>query len=207
LFYYENSSKDGNLCVNLNFKELRGLKIINLEHLLILPGSEYSSNTGKISDENFDEASLVFKIPKGSSVIVIIQVTDVPWQCNLEWNHDMWFEYPVEVMINKMRTSENTDKIELDKAGLYLFEMEHERGVIILFENLTSDDYMINFEINTLKNLSLHDSEEFSRSNDQRKLKFVTSSKGITILNFGIIKSPKEYPYKLRYVYNFAVNQ
>lgn len=207
LFYYENGSREGNMCINLNFKTLRGFKILNLEHLLRLPGSEHMSDSGKFSDEDFGATNLVFKIPGGTSVVVILQITDLPWLCSVDWYHDIWFEYPVEVMISKMRRSENTEKIELDKAGLYLYEMEHERGVIILMENLSSADYRINFEINTLKNLSVSVPEEVIMSNNDRRLEFLTCSKGITILNFSIIKSPKEVPYKLRYVYSFALDK
>jgi hypothetical protein len=205
LFYYENASQEGTMCINLNFKTLRGFKIMNLEYLLKLSGSEHTSNSCKITDEDFGAANLVFKIPGGTSVVVILQITDLPWLCKVDWYHDIWFEYPVEVMISKMRGSETTDKIQLDKAGLFLYEMEHERGVIIFIENLCSADFKINFEINTLKNLTVSVPEEVIMSNNDRKLEFVTGSKGITILNFSIIKSPKEVPYKLRYVYSFAL--
>lgn len=207
LFYYENASREGTMCINLNFKTLRGFKIMNLEHLLKLPGSEYTSDSGKFSDDDYGAANLVFKIPCGTSVVVILQITDLPWLCSIDWYHDIWFEYPVEVMISKMRRSDTTDKIQLDKSGLYLYEMEHNRGVIVLFENLSNFDYKINFDINTLKNLTVSVPDEVVKSNNDKKLEFVTERKGITILNFGIIKSPKEFPYKLRYVYSFALNK
>jgi hypothetical protein len=206
LFYYENDSLDGNMCINLNFKTFRGFKIMNLEHLLKSQGSKYTVNSGIYSYENFGAANLVFNIPGGTSVVVIMQITDFPWLCIIDWDQDMWFEYPVEVMISKMRRSETTDKIEMDKAGLYIYEMDHERGVIILIENLSSDDYKINFEINTLKNLSVSVPEEVFMINNDRKLEFVTISKGTTTLNFSIINSSKEVPYKLKYVYSFALN-
>lgn len=204
LFYYENCSKDGTMNINLNFKTLKGFKIMNLEHLLKLQGSEYTSNSGKFSDEE-GASNLVFKIPSQTSIVVILQIVDLPWLCSIDWYDDIWFDYPVEVMINKMRNSEKTDKIILDKSGLNLYEMEHERGVIILIENLCNVDYKINFEINTLKNLSISVPEDVYKSEDEKSLEFITKSKGITILNFSIIKSPKEVPYKLRYIYKFSL--
>ena len=207
LFYYENASREGNMCINLNFKTLRGFKIMNLDHLLKLQGSEYTNDGGKANDDDYGSSNLVFKIPPSSSVVVIMQIIDLPWLCSVDWYHDIWFEYPVEVMINKMRRADSTDKIELDKAGLYLYEMEHERGVIILFENLSSVEYKTVFEITTIKNLVVKLSDDVKRSNMDRILEFTTKSKGITILNFGIIKSPKEIPYKLRYIYKFQLNK
>lgn len=205
MFYYENSSKEGIMNINLNFKTMKGFKIMNLEHLLKLQGSEYTSSSGKFSDEDYGASNLVFKIPSQTSIVVILQIVDLPWLCSVDWYDDIWFDYPVEVMINKMRNSEQTDKITLNKSGLYLYEMEHERGVIILMENLCNVDYKINFEINTLKNLSITVPEDVYKSEDERSLEFITRSKGITILNFSIIKSPKEDPYKLRYIYKFSL--
>lgn len=205
LYYYENASKEGLMSINLNFKKLHGFKILNLEHLLKLQGSEYSGNLGE-NNEDIVSANIVFKIPPGTSVVVILQVIELPWLCSLDWYHDIWFEYSVEVMINKMRKADTTDKILLDRNGLYLYEMEHERGIIILIENLTNSDYSFDFEITTLKNLVLNfNSDDIKRSNNEKNLEFITQSKGITILNFSIIKSPKEFPFKIRYIYKFWI--
>lgn len=207
LFYYENTSREGEMCINLNFKTFRGFKILNLEHLLKLSGGEFIENTRKIQDDEYGCSNLVFKIPSGTSVVVILQIIDLPWLCSIDWYHDIWFEYSVEVMINKLRKSDSTDKIELDKSGLYLYEMEHERGIIILLENLSNFDKNFIFEITTIKNLTMKVPEEVRMSEDEKKLEFITRSKGITILNFNIVKSPKEIPYKLRYIYKFDVSE
>ncbi len=207
LFYYQNSSRHGTMCINLKFKTLRGLKIMNLEYLLMLEGSEYIENSEKSNSENFGSCNLVFKIPPLSSIGVIMKVINLPWNCTVDWYHDIWFDFPVEIMINRMRKNENTEKIELEKNLLYLNEMEHKRGVIITIENFNSVDYNFLFDINVLKNLYISDTEDIIKSDNDRRLEFTIKSKDIKILNFKIIKSPKEIPYKLRYVYKFYLNK
>jgi len=201
LFYYENTSKNGDMCINLSFKNLKGFKILNLPQILSLNGSEFKNFNGKISDIDYGNCNLVFKIPKNSSMVVILQVLIVPWLCSINWYQDIWFEYSVEVMLAKMRRKENTDIIELD-TDLKLYEMEHDRGVIILIENLASANYKIFFEATSLKNLELKENEDVLVTDvNKRNLEFIVKSKGIVILNYGIQRSVKEFPYKLRYIY------
>ena len=191
--------------VNIRFKYLKGFKIMNLNQLISLEGSEFieDNNQININDEDYGACNLILKIPKLSSVVVILQIIDLPWLCTIDWFHDIWFDYPVEVMIRKLRKEDNSDRIEMDSKGLYLYEIEHDRGVIIFIENLTSFIYRINFNITKIKNLQLKPLEEIKISDEGKSLEFMVKSKEIIILNFGIIESIKEKnTYKLRYVYN-----
>lgn len=199
-FYYENTSKDGEMCINLSFKNLKGFKIINLPQILSLPGSDFKNVSGRITDDDYGNCNLVVKIPRLSSMIVILQVINLPWVCSIDWYQDIWYEYSVEVMIAKMRRKENTDVIDLDPKGLKLYEMEHDRGIIILFENLASFGFKIYFDVTAIKNLELRENEDVL-VNNKNNLEFVVKAKGMTILNYGIIRSVREYPYKLRYIY------
>ena len=106
-------------------------------------------------------------------------------------------------MIAKMRRKENTDVVELDPLGLKLYEMEHDRGVIILIENLASFSFKVFFEVTALKNLELKENDDVLVTDvNNRNLEFVVKPKGIVILNYGIQRSVREFPYKLRYIYN-----
>lgn len=206
VFYYENASKEGTMNINLYFKNLKGFKIMNLKQLLGIQGSEFTEknkeNNNKIFDEDFGSCNLLIKISKLSSVVVILQITDLPWLSSIDWYHDIWFEYPVEIMINRVRKENNSDRIEMDPLGLYLYEIEHERGIIVLIENMSSKDFFVKFDITYLKNLELKSSEEFKLFNEGKSLEFIVKAKGINILHFGIIKSLKENNHKLRYIYN-----
>lgn len=200
-FYYENCSKDGEMCVNIAFKNLKGFKILNLKQLLSLKGSELKDINGKISDNDYSNSNLVIRIPRLSTIVVILQVVNLPWICSLDWYQDIWFEYSVETMISKMQIKEYSDSIEMDSRGLKLSEMEHNRGVIIFIENLFSYDFKVVFDITLIKNLVLKDNEEVFASEDGKKLEFIVKRKGMIILNYAIIRSVKEYPMKLRYIY------
>jgi hypothetical protein len=201
-YYYENSSKDGEMCINLSFKNLKGFRILNLSQILSLKGSEFKTLDGRITDQEYTDCNLVIRIPSRSSIIVILQVVMLPWLCSINWYQDIWFEYSVEVMIRKIRRKENTDIVELHPEGLKLYEMDHDRGIIILIENLAFSNFKISFEVTSIKNLELKENEDILITDaNKRNFEFQVKSKGMIILNFGTLRSVREFPFKLRYIY------
>jgi hypothetical protein len=124
--------------INLNLKKLIGFRIINTTQLMQLPGTQLLANKNdkfREKGNNSNVYSLSFKIQSGNNLLLILQIIELPWLCELDWYHDIWFEYSVYALVERFWESSINNKILLDSQGLYLHAIEHERGDIIICEN------------------------------------------------------------------------
>jgi calpain-15 len=136
MFYYENDSDCGTLNILLKFKKMEGIRLVN--------------NKGT----NDNEAALT--IPPKSGNTIIIEYTNLPWNCKINWTHKRWFDYPPEILEKRHLKSLDTFKEKLDN-DLYLYTIKHEGGYLIITNSISQCKYSVNHKFRDFTNFIFDD--------------------------------------------------
>jgi hypothetical protein len=142
--YIENNSKLGKIISTFNFDGLKGLKPLNL--------TKNTSNGYRVI------------VPPQQSELIILKVTDLPWQCKTDYTQEIWFEYPVDYLVHKYLT-DSTARKELI-PDLVVYKIQYDRGYIFKINNDTEKNYELTFNFENLLDHIIEESEDKATSNN-----------------------------------------
>jgi hypothetical protein len=175
VFYYENNSAKGNMVVKINFSKIEGIKFLNIDK----------------------KEFIHFIIPPKKSRIIIMQIISLPWHCKLEYDQEMWIEYPVQHLVKKYVQSERVEK-KIIEEGLYLYEISHDRGYVLMVDNFSGNYYKCEMQFSKMKNYEI---ENFS---DIKNVNFPSEPKSQKFVNIKGNVKDLEKDFKLKYKQNFV---
>jgi calpain-15 len=133
IFYYENNSTNGTQKGKLKFKKLEGARVLS---------------------DDFKSNELDITVPPMSSKAILVEFLNLPWQCQINWSHNLWFEYPNELIEKKYSSSSLTVTEKLEK-GVTLTKIKHDAGYLLVTENTSKARFKINYVFRDFKNFNL----------------------------------------------------
>ena len=178
IFYFENNSLKGQLVVNIIITKSIGIKFL----------SENNSNL------------FGFILPPKTSKYLLYQIIGMPWECELKYKQEMWFEYPVQYLTKKFVPQNPEDLPRKEVAPqLYLSEIKYDRGYLIMIVNNCDKDYIANFSFSILKNFVVDNNP------NNEKVEKICKSKSYNYFNIKCNKQEVDPEFKMIYESNFTL--